>query len=708
MCTPKRGDKTFVRGISRKSAARCSDLKPLMHGEEPAQGGHPRAAPLRNSKRKLVTSFLLKAAAFLVVVSSLPPEAHCQTLGRIGILGGYRMAEALRQKYMTCLILSFYGLSKDPSTYLTQTLGNDFPVENAELHHNLTVETPNLLQSDGFEGKAKFGDDKTLTIKAARYYCRCLDPNCVTSRALLKRGGSDQCLMLVNASDPSIALNCGDFLSFVDPMRVEAEEHLPNLPLDRVFLNDSRQQAFLNDIPEETLDKEVNKEVHGLVRALRSRESGQVLDFLTQEYQWRRLAAEEDPAALAAGLKNFQGFARRTVLDPTKLDGNSGIWVYRRNRTDGIIIATVNGTIVYPELTAANTEELTQLLSPYAQSNISFSGSQSLVDAQDAQSCFAIGPDFVAFDRNETLYKLVAEVNENGESLSCLEEGLSQEILVGVSGANRLGRTIDIAEVALPTLETEVAIADREAPVPASRIEIALVILAATLTLVTDPITSVTELFIRRVRRANRWLAERMVRVAGSLGNTANHCSGRCGCVADCMGQGACTTCLGKVGRAILAALVIVLPDFIGFWFPFVPLIVLLVNEFKVNSWSHTTYDVNVMRIRQPASNSTILVNTAITVTTEQNSLILKLVLVLAALILAIALALHWRKIQRWILVSWRTCAGRDIAKLQLGQSSRDGDWFDKWLWSMLCDNCKDLVQNPEEEIQKMSERYTV
>lgn len=707
MCPPKRGDKVSRRGISRMSLAGCPDHKPLLGGEEPARSGHSGAAIVRKPKRKLTASVLLRAVVFLAVLSSLHPAAHCQTLGRIGILGGFRVAEALRQKYMSCLILAFYNLSKEPSTYLTKTLGNDFPVENAELHHNVTVETLNLLQSDGFVGNAKFGDDKTLTIKAARYYCRCFDPNCVISRALLKHGGSDQCLMLVNASDPSIALNCGDFLAFVDPLRLAAEARLPDLPLDRVFLNDSRQQAFLNDIPEGTLGEEVNKKVHGLVRTLRNQESDQLRDFLTQEYQWRRLAAEEDPAALAAELKNFQGFTRRTVFDPTKLAGNSGVWVYRRNRTNGIIIATVNGTIVYPELTAANAEELTDILLPHAQSSISFSGNQSPVDLQDAQSCFLIGPDFVVFDRNETLYKLIEEVDVNGARMECLEEGLSQEILVGENGANRLDRTIDIAEVTLPTLETEVDIADREAPVPASHIDIALVILAATLTLVTDPITSGLGLFIRRVRKANRWLTERIVQLGGGLGNIAAHCSGRCGCISACMGQATCATCLGKVGRAILAAFVIVFPDFIGFWFPFVPVIVMLVNEFRVDSWSHTTYDVNVMRIRQPVSNSTILVNTVMKVTTEQNSSVLLIVLVLAIVILVIAVAIHFRKIQRWFRVLWRMIRAPEIAKLQDGHRQRYGDWFDKWLWSMLCDSCKDLIPNPEDEIQNMRERYT-
>eukprot|EP00803_Ostreobium_quekettii_P008863 evm.model.scf_1119.5 EVM.evm.TU.scf_1119.5 scf_1119:15929-18275(+) len=645
---------------------------------------------------------LATVSVLFVVLAMLATPGLCQD-GRIGTLGGFKVLKPLMDGYLGCMMYAMFNISPEPSTHLSGTLGMDLPNADARENHRLYATQPNIFQSDRFNGYAEFGGDKTMEIEATRYYCRCLDNMCQQSRVLFRYGGENQCLMAIDALKPEDALSCGDFLSAVDPLHVESNAAVPALPLAYVFEDDPKQQARFNDIPLDALTTGVNEDVRNLVRVLRAQERRPLHGFIKHEYVWRRLAAEDTMFAISMGLKGFQGTFSRTLMD--ELDESMELWVYRESRKQGNLIATGNGSIVFHDFRDGIPADVEEMLLRAMGKNLSFPGVQSTVDVDSTIMCNN-GSDFVPGDK-AILYKVVKEVGRDGNPMQCVDNGVSIEIFSGgLRGTNAIERSIDVAETTLPTVEAALSIAAHGAPTGSDLTSVALAFLAVLTSIIFDSMNAGTGFFIAKILTANELIRKGARRMFSRFGRAQDHPASHSMATPTVHQTERQKNVRNLIGELLLAFILIVLPDLVGLFAPFIPLALVIKNEEKVRSWSETATDANIKRMTQPVSDTVLVAITPTKVDMHQSSTIFWPVVIATAVMFVLTLAQHFRNMARWWKVISTVWCGPPRMRLTKGGDIRVQGWLEPWMYGVLYGNCDELKKSHEDVFARLDEKY--
>ena len=604
--------------------------------------------------------------------------AMCMSMGRLPKTG-VNIKSSIRSAYFACLFLLLFNASTEPSMHLSETFWNEVDLKDARILHQQTVRKPNVFQADSINSYSEFGNDKVIRTEATRYYCRCLDLHCFSSRILLRSSSQGRWIIAVDSADPYNVLNCGDFIGVADPMQSEAENYRPNLPLGGVFLNDSGQGAEFNSIPLSTLQREVHKGTHDFIKTLWNQRNHVLSEFIVHKYQWRTLRVEVIPLMEAAGLTRTQSIVRSTNVNLGRLQEGSALWIYREKRDSGGVVTTHNGTISFGEVGIVESEEKNRALKKQLNMSVSFAGEQIIKNTTAIVEC-NLGSDFVPDDRT-ALYKLEMESLEYRD-----EAPLETTTLIGIS------------EAAFPAVEAELSVASREAPTPSSMTEAALAVLAALTSVFGDPINASTGFFISRFFRWNRqlrqWKCKLMRRRRGhkmifqQWSRTAlkrsDEQDGSGPHIQDSMKKSPRKLMKHNPLGVVLALCIVVLPDLIGFALLYTPLALITVNEYGVNTWSHTTYDTSVRRIPHRRSGSVLAVITQVSVTTTQKSSILGLILPIFVILFVVTMSMHCSNVVKWLVVVRRSYCGVCAMGMNTEGSLQDAGWFETWLCGVL------------------------
>ncbi|CAD7699918.1 unnamed protein product [Ostreobium quekettii] len=711
---------TVFQGVRIRIACHCMFIKSRMHQDPKGQSfktkrqptcfGIQAVAPQRKSMSRYKRSGVLHWALMTVMISAGMVIGASQRTGTFDIHDVDAIENALANGYLTCIFLGTFIMSSETSTYLSSSFGDEFSSEDSfeEALYEALVNAPSIFQSDDFTGYAELPGHKAMWIDATRYYCRCLDPLCVQSRVLIKHGGDNQCLMAVEASNPSHVLSCGDFYRVADPARTALDGKLPELPIPSVFKGNPNAQGFLNGMSGYMLGGVAERGLRNFVRELHRQESHPLAEWITHEYQLRRLADDNSPVASARGIKRSHGIFRKLIANLGDAGSGSELWLYRNTRTDASIIATKGGNISFMEPSLTESAEVREALSSIANMSVEFSGIQALtIEVEDVLKCAEEGPGYLAADKRHVLYKLVKEVDASGSPMQCLEAGVSLETLPGTNGGVSVERSLGMAETALPAIDAALAVVSREAPTSSSPTEITLAFVVATSTIIFEQLSIGVTLVVSASFRLSTWLRRQPSwpgAIAACSGTRWPHTT-----ALRKLSKPSSSTRIrmGKVfpAKLFLAVLIFVLPEVTVLGWTFLPLVLLIIKEHNVY-WTHTFYDANILRIPQPLSGSTVVVNTPMRIITKQVSPNYLWVLAWGILVFAVAVVFHRRKLFRWCSVMRNFNA--DQVQRRDGRSIAEKEWFEPWLWGMWHLYCDDLTGNREDVLCDVSRVYAI